>query len=77
MRDHLMMGDSIDQMSLVEKLDSPNPDVRAAAAYALQGSTITDDFAAMRLVQNLESPTRMCGPPPRTHCKGRRLHIRR
>ena len=55
MRDHLMMGDSMDQMSLVEKLESSNPDVRDAAARALQGSTITDDFAAMHLVQNLES----------------------
>ena len=50
------MSTSANQAFLVSQLSSPDPDVRNATAYALQGSTITDRSAAMVLISKLSSP---------------------
>ena len=41
-------------MLLIMKLTDDDPDVRSAAAYALQGTAIADGLAAIALVQTLE-----------------------
>ena len=49
------MSASANQVLLVSQLSSADPDVRNAAAYALQGSTITNGLAATTLVSLLSS----------------------